>query len=263
MTQTITEPDDHDLLAYVDGRLTPDEAAKVEARLARDPEAAAAVQAFIEQNELIRSAADTLEPQAADLRTAALERKLADRLSGRRWAMPVWLRQTAAAVVLVCAGWFAHGQFQFIGGGDQLPGYVAEAIGAHGVFGEDRFRPVEFPAEASETVVQWASTKLGHEVRIPTLDALGLELIGSRLLGTAEGPLLYLIYEDAFANRLSVFVAPHPPEQPEYKFRLASVSDTTVGYWSDGALDYALVAATSDVQITAIADEIVAALAGM
>lgn len=265
MQRDIEEHNDYELQAYVDGQLTPEEAARVEERLARDPEAAATVQAFLEQKELIREAADALEPYTTDLRTAALERKLAERLSGRHWGVPGWLRQVAASVVLVSAGWLAHGQYQarFAPTGDQLPVYVAEAVGAHGVFAEDRFRPVEFPAEASDAAIQWASAKLGQELTIPSLDALGLELVGSRLLGTAAGPLLYLIYEDATENRLSVLVAQHPPEAPEYEFRLASVAGTTVGYWSDGALDYALVAETSNIQIAAIADEIVAALAGM
>ena len=265
MQRDIEEHDDYELQAYVDGQLTPEEAARVEERLARDPEAAATVQAFLEQKELIREAADVLEPSATDLRTAALERKLAVRLNRQRWGIPGWMRQVAAAVVLVSAGWLAHGQYQvqFAATGDRLPVYVAEAVGAHGVYAEDRFRPVEFPAEESDTAIQWASAKLGQQVSIPTLDALGLELVGSRLLGTAAGPLLYLIYEDAAENRLSVLVAQHPPEEPEYAFRLASVADTTVGYWSDGALDFALVAETSDIQIAAIADEIVATLAGM
>ncbi len=261
MHRDIEDPDEHELQAYLDGQLPPEEAARVEERLTRDPEAAAAIEAFLEQKALIREAADALEPSAADLRTAALTRKLADRLSRRRWGVPGWLKQVAAAVVLVSAGWLAHGQYAAMG--PQLPDYVAEAVGAHSVFAEDRYRPVEFPAESSDAAVQWASAKLGQEIIIPSLDALGLELVGSRLLGTAAGPLLYLIYEDAAENRLSVLVAQHPPDQPDYAFRLASVADTTVGYWSDGALDYALVAKASDLQIAAIAEEITATLTGM
>ena len=273
MQRDIEEHEDHDLMAYVDGQLSPEEAARVEDRLAADPEAAATVQAMLEQKLLIQEAADDLEPTTTDLRTAALERRLAERLvqrlpdgvSRRPWGITGWLRQVAAALVLVSAGWFAHGEYQtrFVAGADSLPIYVAEAVGAHGVYADDGFRPVEFTADDTDMAVRWASAQIGEQLTIPSLDALGLELVGSRLLGTAAGPILYLIYQDAAQNRLSVLVAKHPPDEPQYEFRLASMSGNTVGYWSQGTLDYALVAQTSEAQIAAIADEISASLASM
>ena len=273
MQRDIEEYEDHELMAYADGQLNPEEAARVEDRLASDPEAAAIVQAMLEQKLLIQEAADDLEPATTDLRTAALERKLADRLAqrlpggapGPRFGVPGWLRQAAAALVLVSAGWFAHGEYQarFMDSAEQMPIYVAQAVGAHSVYANDGFRPVEFSADDTDMAIRWASAQIGEELSVPSLDALGLELVGSRLLGTAAGPILYLIYEDAAQNRLSVLVARHPPDEPQYEFRLASMSDNTVGYWSHGALDYALVARTSEAQIAAIAGEISASLASM
>jgi anti-sigma factor RsiW len=249
-------PDDPQLSAYADGQLSPEEAAEIEARLAASPEDAARVESYLRQNRLIRDAADALEPATTDLRTAALERQLAQRLERRRWRMPAWVRQVAAAVLLVSAGWLAHGQYAAL---DQAPpGYVAEALGAHRVFADDGFRPVEFAPEASDAALQWASAKLGHPVDIPTLDSLGLGLVGSRLHGTAEGPIAQFIYEDDSGNRLSVIVAPHPPEVPAYDFTMASFAETRVGYWSASGLDYAVVAETSAPQIEAIASEIAA-----
>jgi anti-sigma factor RsiW len=259
MEPNAEKPDDPELQAYVDGKLSPEEAAELEARLADDPEDAAKVESYLKQNRLILTAADALAPAATDLRTAALERELARRLERRRWRMPAWVRQAAAAVVLVSAGWLAHGQYAEMN--QAPPGYVAEALGAHRVFADDAFRPVEFTLETSDAGLQWASAKLGQPVAIPELGSLGLNLVGFRLHGTAEGPIAQFIYEDAGGNRLSVFVAPHPPEVPAYGFTMASFADTRVGYWSDAALDYAVVAETSAPQIEAVASEIATASA--
>jgi anti-sigma factor RsiW len=256
MKTTAEIPDDRELSAYVDGQLSPDEAARIEARLAANPEDAATVESYLRQNRLIRDAADALEPATTDLRTAALERQLAQRLERRRWQIPTWVRQVAAAVVLVSAGWLAHGQYVALD--HAPPGYVAEAVGAHRVFADDSFRPVEFTPDASEAALQWASVKLGQPVGIPTLDSLGLDLVGSRLHGTAEGPIAQFIYEDENGNRLSVIVAPHPSEVPDYGFTMASFQDTRVGYWSESGLDYAVVAETSALQLEAVASEIAA-----
>jgi anti-sigma factor RsiW len=259
MKTNAEKPDDRELSAYVDGQLSPEDAAEIEARFTASPEEAARVESYLQQNRLIRDAADALEPAAADLRTAALERQLAQRLErrvGQRWRMPAWVRQAAAAVVLISAGWLAHGQYAAL---DQAPpGYVAEAVGAHRVFADDAVRPVEFVPEASDAALRWASAKLGQPVDIPKLDSLGLGLVGSRLHGTAEGPIAQFIYEDEGGNRLSVIVAPHPPEVPAYDFTQASFQETRVGYWSALGLDYAVVAETSAPQIEAIASEIAA-----
>ena len=258
MERFADKPDDRDLQAYADGQLTPDEAAALEARLAESPEDAAAVDAHLEQKRLIREAADALAPAAVDLRTAALERRLIDRLTRRapsgRPRLPVLLRQAAAAVLLVGAGWVGHGQYAALS--DAPPGYVAEAVGAHAVFADDAFRPVEFAAEASDVALQWAAAKLGREVSLPELGPLGITLVGARLHGTAEGPIAQFIYEDAEGARLSLIIARHPPEVPAQAFRLATYADASVGYWSDSALDYALVAKTSPAQLRAIASEI-------
>lgn len=260
------KPDDHELHAYVDGQLAPGEAADLEARLAADPAALTVVESYLEQNRLIRAAADALAPAAIDLRTATLERLLARRLEELREArsQPVmaWLRQTAAAVVLVGAGWLAHDHYVRLDQPQATPFYVAEAVGAHRVFAGDGFRPVEFRREASEIAVQWASAKLGHPLAIPALDALGLGLVGSRVHGTAAGAVAQFIYEDGAGHRLSLVVATHPSEAPPHGFTLAQFGETKVGYWSDSVFDYAVVAETSAPQLEAIAFEIGARTAG-
>jgi len=262
------EPDDitHRLNAYLDGELGPDAAAAVEAQLCEDPEAAARFDDFARHKALLAEAAAELEPAAAagagTAKTAALEAELVHKLSTapaasgrpRPRALAPWPVNLAAAAALMATGWFGHAT---MGGPDaRVPDYVSEAIGAHRVFGEDFIRPAEFDARSTEDVFAWLSTKLGHAVRIPRLEGMGMELVGTRIHGTKEGPIVQVIYENQAGERLSLTMARHPEAAPAIVFERADVADTRVGYWSQGPLDYAVVTDEPQAEIRAIASEL-------
>lgn len=249
---------DYDLHAYIDHQLAPADEAEIVARIAVDPEERDRVQAYAVQKQLLREAAEALDPHVVNLKTAALERELARRLDRQSWSLPQWARQAAAAAIFVGAGWFGHLYYAKVA--EPLPGYVAEAAGAHAVFAEDRIHPVEFPVATVDQARSWLASKIGRTVAVPTLDPLGIKLVGARPLGTKEGALVQFIYEDQFGHRMSLVVAPHPEGSPAHGMVLANARQGNVGYWSDGSLDYALVAKTSDAQLRAIADEISKAL---
>lgn len=257
-SQTPSQMDvDPELNAYIDGRLGPDAAAEVEARLTADSEFRRAVDAMIGDRDAIRAAAGALDTGPTSLRTAALERQLATRLSRRRWQAAITgpvSRQVAAGVVMFALGWGAH---MTLAPGDGIyPSYVAEGLGAHTVFAEDRVYPVEFTPEATAAALDWMSEKLKRKIASPALDALGLDLVGTRLSGTREGPLAQFIYEDQSGNRLSLVVMPHPEGAPEAGLQVARNDSNSVGYWSDATLDFAVIADTSDVQIESVAAEV-------
>lgn len=261
MTQTTSTAYDLDpeLHGLVDGQLGPAEAAAAEERLERDPELRARVEAWARHRDLIREAADAMEPGTVNLKTSVLERELARQLSRRSWQSRltgVGMRRVAAGIALFVAGWGAHGLTGSGGVSLPYPGYVAEGIGAHQVFAYDAMRPVEFTPEASEVALDWISAKLQRKVSDPTLDALGLTLVGSRLQGTREGPLAQFIYEDAAGNRFSLIMAPHPEGTPAEALKYASAGDERVGYWSDAAFDYAITARASDAEIEAMMREV-------
>jgi anti-sigma factor RsiW len=269
MTGSTTRPPrpeaefDPELMAYVDGQLGPDAAAAVEARLAADPAARDAVSAWAAQRAWIRGAAEALDTGAASLRTAALERELARALQRQGWRarlMGPGLRRIAASAVLFAAGWGGH--MAWDAATDPYPGYVAEGLGAHDVFGRDTIRPVEFRADAADSAIDWLSAKLDRKLAHPALEPLGLELVGARLLGTREGPLAQFIYEDREGHRLSLIVAPHPEGESAAPLRYASAEGARVGYWRNTELDYAVVAQTSDQQIEAVAEEVVRLMEG-
>ncbi|TNC65814.1 anti-sigma factor family protein [Rubellimicrobium roseum] len=266
--------DEADLVlnAYLDGELGPEEAAEMEMRLLAEPEALAEFEAYRSHRDLLREAARLPATEPANLQTEALTRELSQRLrrvlrepTATGAATPIWDQllapMRAAAVVLLvvgsaAGGWIGH--VYVAGGVGELPGYVQEAVGAHQVFAVDAIRPVEFPAPASEEALAWVSAKLGQNLVIPNLEPLGVEFVGTRLLGTKEGPLAQFLYEDRAGQRLSVTIAPHPADQPVEEFQTAGVAlvDGVVGYWRDLKLDYAVVAEARDVPLEAIATEV-------
>lgn len=248
---------DPDLHAYIDGQIGPDAAADIDARLAADPELRRTVDAMIADRDAIRAVADRLDAGPTSLRTAALERQLGRRLARRRWQVALTgpaSRQIAAGVALFAMGWGAH---MTLGpAGQAYPSYVAEGLGAHTVFAQDAVYPVEFTPEATAAALDWMSEKLKRKIASPELDALGLTLVGTRLSGTREGPLAQFIYEDRTGNRLSLVVMPHPEGAPEADLRVARQDSNSVGYWSDAALDFAVIADTSNLQIETVAAEV-------
>ena len=263
MTGSTTRPPrsdtdfDPELMAYVDGQLGPEGAAAVEARLAGDPAARDAVSAWTLQAAQIRAAAEELDTAPASLKTAALERELARALKRQGWRarlMGPGLRRMAASVALFAAGWGGH--MAYDAATTPYPAYVAEGLGAHSVFANDMIRPVEFRAEATAEALDWVSAKLDRKLEHPALEPLGLELVGTRMLGNREGPMAQFIYEDRDGHRLSLIVAPHPEGVREAPLRYASANGARVGYWRDAQLDYAVVAQTSDLQIEAVAEEV-------
>jgi anti-sigma factor RsiW len=261
MANDNTEPDAaiDPINAYLDGELGPDEAAVVESRLADDPEALARFAAYADQADLLRTGADVLDPATTTLKTAKLERDLAHALDRRArggrhpLTLARWPVNIAAAAAMMAAGWFGNAQFG--GTKSDVPAYVAEALGAHRVFAGDFIRPTEFAPGREKDIAAWLSTKLGHTVRIPRLDGLGMSLVGTRIHGTKEGPIVQAIYENADGQRLSLTMAKHPESAPAITFERVDVANKRIGYWSQGPLDYAVVADEADAKIQAIATE--------
>jgi anti-sigma factor RsiW len=230
--------------AHLDGELDPDAAARIEDLLERDPAARADYEALAGQSRLIGAAAAALETGPANLRTAALERqlaaKLAQRAAPRRWnTLPAWTRQAAAALALVAFGWWGHAWLAPTRPG--LPAYVSEAVGAHAVFAEDSLHPAEFSGQALSGASDWFSRKIGTSIAIPDLRGAGMQLVGARLLGTREGPIAQVIYEDSGGHRLSLALARHPVDEPQHGVEIVANPQNRIGFWSGAHVDYALV----------------------
>jgi anti-sigma factor RsiW len=235
--------EEDDLQAWVDGRLTPADNEAVEAYFAAHPESRARWSQYAEQREELRAAfaGPAEETIPARLRVARL---LAEQRRRRRRQ----LGRMAAAVALLIAGGIGGW-----GARDLLPALTAsasavlasavfdDAIAAHRTFSVETRHPVEVGANEEAHLVQWLSKRLGHQLIVPDLSALGFQLMGGRLLPADSGPAALFMYEDGKGTRLSCYyLVVDVAGETEFQFR----EQNGIGafYWVDDGLAYAIAA---------------------
>jgi anti-sigma factor RsiW len=246
------EIDENDLHAFLDGQLTPEQEAVVLAWLETDPEARQRLHDYAEQKLLTAIGSEESASEADPGHTEELGRRLQQALTKRRPL--VWLRQAAAVVALVAAGWTTNELFhRFIPG--QLPTYVVEATGAHLVFAEGPMPPAVNAGQGSGDLARWMSARLGEPIDVPELTPIGLKLIGGQVMGDMQHPLAGLIYEDREGHRLTICLSPRDDGQVD-GLHIAQVGGVRVGYWSNGEQSYVIVADTSETQLTAIVNQL-------
>lgn len=100
-----------ELMAFIDGALTPDRMARVQARLATDPELGDRARSWAQQRDLIARAARQADALPDRVPIRALEQALARRLKARRWRaflIGPQLRQVVTGAALFAAGFATH-----------------------------------------------------------------------------------------------------------------------------------------------------------
>jgi len=232
-----------DLHAWVDGRLTQEQAEAVVDHFAAHPELRERWSQFAEQAKELRAAlaGPAEEPIPARLRVARLMAEQR-RQRHRRFA------RMAAAVALLIAGgiggWGAH---------DLLPALSPsasavltsavfdDAIAAHRTFSVETRHPVEVGANEEVHLVQWLSKRLGHQLIVPDLGTLGFRLMGGRLLPADSGPAALFMYEDGKGTRLSCYyLVVDVGGTTEFQFR--EQNGISAFYWVEDGLAYAIAA---------------------
>lgn len=220
------------LHAYVDGHLSPEDRARVDAHLADNPDAAADVAAWTIQNEqLLQLYADpVVKPQA-----------LAANSNRRSSSMGAW--RMAAAVALFVAG-TASG---FIARPALVPQEspileltVNDAFAAHVVYVADPHRPVELRANEEELLVSWLSRRVGTQLAAPNLSGQGFDLIGGRLVPGETSPAALFMYEDQTGKRVTVFVTTEQVQEFA-SFRFEDRDGLSAVHWTEDNLQFAVV----------------------
>ena len=275
---------EQDLNAYVDGQLPPARRIAVEAYLSENPEAAAQVQAYQEQNHAIKALFNPLlnEPMPERLLHAAAQAPGQappaapagsaphDLASWSPWSLQRLAASVVLAVASAGAGWIAHDQLH--------PGAITlaadtrgsdtpaasplahRAAVAHVVYSPEVKHPVEVGADQEEQLVKWLSKRLNADIRAPKLGELGYELIGGRLLPGSSGPVAQFMYHDATGQRLTLYVSTENRDNKDTAFRFAQEGPVNVFYWIDGKFGYALSAGIDKGELARIAGAVYAQL---
>ena len=218
---------------YADGELSAAEARAFEARLAREPELAAAVASILAQNARIRAEIPEPSPER-------LARIMAGARGGHR---PSAMWRIAAALALVALG--GAGGFAVAQGlgrdGTRAAGLLADsAAGAHALYSAEVLHPVEVTARERDHLAGWLSNRLGAEISAPDLTARGFDLVGGRLLPFQGQGAAQFMYQTEDGERITLFaVTADRPGQSSFRFR--SERGLTAVTWQEGIWRFALV----------------------
>lgn len=220
-----------DLHAYVDGRLSAERQAEVEAFLASNPEEAERARAYQKQNEMLAALFDPV-----------LGEPIPDEWRGfkRHWYLPAKRYGALLAAVIVGAvlGWTLRGDY-----GKRPPEaltFARQAAIAHAVYSPEVRHPVEVSAEEEQHLVNWLSKRLGASLKRPRLSDFGYSLVGGRLLPGERGPVAQFMYEDKSGQRLTLYIKIDPGAGSETAFRFFQQGSVGVFYWLDRQYSYAL-----------------------
>ncbi len=258
MTEKNTPVSENDLHAYVDGFLDPDRRREVEAWLDANPDAAAMVADWQQQNADIRSLfAGRAEARAED---AVLVSKAGDRAErgSARNLRPLW--QVAAAVMLFVGGAIAGQLAPPFFTGEPQPALQAIAAlpdqsrSAFLIYASDIRHPVEVGADEQQHLAAWLGKRLDTPLQIPDLTAVGLKLVGGRLVPVSSKAGALLMYEDDAGERVTVLLGRNE-ENRETSFRYASDGGLETFYWIDGPIGYAVTGDISRERLQQVADE--------
>lgn len=234
MTNEKTEHmEDWALHAYVDGELSPEQRAEVDARLARDPEAARKVAGWRQQRELLKSAFDGVLDEAVPPQLSATLRQHAAPSRLRPW-----LSMAAAVLLLLCgglAGWVLRGETASVAMAD----LGQQALEAHSVYAVEVRHPVEVAGSDRDHLQAWLSKRVGTAFTVPDLTEQGYSLLGGRLLSGSDGPAALLMYEDRKGQRLSVVLA-SPGTDMETALKVQEQDGLIACTWQDGKLAVAV-----------------------
>jgi anti-sigma factor RsiW len=250
----LTPISEADLHAYVDGQLTPERAAEVEAWLAERPDKAAEVANWRRQNEALDA---LFGPVASETVPARLDPHLIARAPNR--ARTPWLQLAAAAVVLLAIGsgigWFGR-SYTLPSNSDEL---ITAAVEAHALYVKEKRHAVEVVGSDRDHLVAWLSNRVERPITPPDLSADGFTLVGGRLLPGYEeatkGPAAQLMYENAAAERVTVFItAALDDRKPAYEFLTRDTLDAF--YWANDKITCTVVGDLPQDQMKAVAKKV-------
>jgi anti-sigma factor RsiW len=246
----VTEAELH---AHVDGHLSPERAADVEAWLSERPDEAARLLSYRSQRDALRAVLDPVieEPLPPELDLRLRERR------GARWPELRRLAVAASAAGLLllggASGWALRGW-----SAPPTTGTAAlarEAAASYAVYANDTARPVELAADQRHTLDDWFSERLSRPIAAPDLESAGLRLIGGRLVATEHGPAGLYLYRDAAGRRVALYVRVMEVEGTDRMTRREQ-GDVRGWTWADNGLGFGVFGAAPEDFLHAAADRV-------
>ncbi|MEQ9813330.1 MAG: anti-sigma factor [Azospirillaceae bacterium] len=234
------------LNAYLDGELSPAEAADVARLIAACPDKSARLITYrrIDQGlSVLYGGASEPAPRPV----------AAGRTRPGRW----WLPLAACLLLAIGAagGWGLRG-LDGPGGEEQAEARIATlATDAHTVFVRENRHAVEVTAEEDEHLFRWLSNRLERDIFAPPLTDYGFALVGGRMLANETGPAAQFMYENAEEMRLTLYVS-RSTEIEQTAFQVTEHDGVRAFYWVHEGFGYALVGPLARAEMLAIAQRV-------
>jgi anti-sigma factor RsiW len=254
MTTRQTSIDEDDFQAFVDGQLPPERCRAVMAFLAANPEEAARMDDYRNLSEALHLAYDEVlyEPLPKRLRVehyrggSSFARRLQDWFGVGRHGLVA--RLAGVAVLLLASsggGWMLHSEVLKQDAETPAMSFARQAANAHLLYAPDLRHPVEFGADQQDSMLLWLSERMGEALHAPNLQTLGLKLVGGRLLPAASQPAAQLMYENADARRVTLYIRARwtTPVNGAHDGTVSFASEDgfSMVYWIEGPFAYALI----------------------
>jgi anti-sigma factor RsiW len=265
--------DQTDFNAWLDGELTPERRAEIEAWLHDHPLDAAEVRLWAADREALRIHLDGVLDEPVPARLTRVVTRGGAAIDWRHW------RAWAAALALFALGALAGGGLVWQGRVASPPlsaaaspnAWVQRAALAHRVYVPEGRHAVEVKAQ-EEHLSRWLTRRLNVPVKLFDLRDHGFELVGGRLLPDAAGPGAQLMYQaivppgaasDAAVKPARVTVYLRKPEaDTPAAFRFEQQGKLGMFYWVEGdsphgaATGYALAGELPRDRLLALAEAI-------
>jgi anti-sigma factor RsiW len=236
------EIDTDALHAFADGQLSAEQRAAVEAYLAAHPDAAATVAGWQRQGDAVRTLFAPVASEAVPARLSP--QRIAERLRAGRG---IALRNIAASVLVVA---LAGGLGWYMRGATWTEEPVSErlidnAVVAHALYVKEKTHAVEVVADAPN-LMRWLSNRIASPIDAPNLSEQGFTFLGGRLLPGQDGeyghgPAAQLMYENASAERLTLYITDALPDKKEV-WKFENRNGTEAYYWANDAVTCTIVA---------------------
>ncbi|MDA0787416.1 MAG: hypothetical protein O3B37_14110 [Proteobacteria bacterium] len=249
---------DSELNALVDDELDPARQAEIEAWLADNPEAAQRVARYRSQNAGLHALYDDILNEELPARTAAL-------LDVRRAGVPAWAAMAAAITLFVvgaAGGWLVRGEgvsdtgTQLVAAATTSPidappvvippidtqVLMQRASMAHVVSHQDELRSPAAGGPAA--MADYIADRMGKQIRVPSLDSFGYNMVGGRVLPDTDGPAAQFVFADENGHKVSLYVRSEQANGVDITYALAD--DLSMFYWNDSDRSYALVTRIDD-----------------
>ncbi len=234
MIDRMSPVSEDELHAFIDGQLPADRREAVASWLAENPEQAAMVAAWRAQAEGLRARYGAVADEPVPERLK-IENVL--RLTGapkRSWIAMAVAASVAAFAIGGGIGWFARGASAAAPSGFDM--LASEALDAYKLYVVEVRHPVEVPGSELAHMTQWLSKRLGYDQRIPDLQAMGLKLVGGRLLPGPTGAAAFYMYEGPSGERFTIYCAKSGVTQTALRYKEAN--QAAAFYWVDDKVAY-------------------------